>query len=66
MEKFWMVLGENGKSPVVRHGSLSEAKKEAERLAINNIGQKFIVLESLDFCETNNPVVWKQTDDIPF
>ena len=67
MEKFWMILGENGKGPVVRHDSLYSASKEAERLAANNPGQKFIVLESLKYCEIKNPIIWNEvTDPVPF
>jgi len=66
METFWMVWNENGGRPVIKHRSLYDATKEAERLAVKNIGQKFIVLESLKFCEIKNPVIWNFTDNIPF
>lgn len=65
MEKFWMIWNEGNNAPVVKHETLAKAKKEAERLATNNRGKKFVVLESLEFCEIKNPVIWQTTDDIP-
>lgn len=43
--KFWMVLGCG--TPMVRHCSKQSAKTEAERLARNQPGTEFVVLESL-------------------
>lgn len=43
--KFWMVLGLA--TPYYRHPSKQSAAHEAERLARNNPGQEFVVLESL-------------------
>ena len=45
--KFWVVLGSDNGSPTVRHPSKKSATSEAERLARNNPGCKFTVLESL-------------------
>ncbi len=42
---FWMVLGSG--VPVFRHNSLQAARKEAERLAKQHVGQSFTVLESV-------------------
>ena len=66
MEKFWMILNKNGSRPTVEHNSLNSAEKEAERLAGLNPGQQFIILESLKYCEIKNPVIWKDTDELPF
>lgn len=43
--KFWMVLG--GGMPVYRHQEKESARKEAERLAMENPGHEFTVLEAL-------------------
>lgn len=43
--RFWMVLGSG--TPTVRHPSKQSAKNEAERLARQNPGEEFVVLESL-------------------
>lgn len=43
--KFWMVVGQG--VPCFRHPSKQSAQREAERLARNNPGQEFTVLESL-------------------
>lgn len=44
-EKFWMVLGSG--TPVYKHKSIKSASLEAERLARENPGMEFVVLESL-------------------
>lgn len=66
MDKFWFVWNENGKAPTYKHDTLDSAKKEAERLALLHHTQKFIVLESVEYCYINNPVIWMKTDEIPF
>jgi len=45
MQKFFMVVGEG--VPNVRHATLDNAKKEAERLARCHIGTAFTVVESV-------------------
>jgi hypothetical protein len=45
--KFWMITGD-GNSPKIRHTSKEAAIKEAERLANNNAGIEFIVLEAIE------------------
>jgi hypothetical protein len=42
---FWMVLGSG--TPVVRHRTLDAARSEAERLAMQQPGQEFAVLEAV-------------------
>ena len=44
--KFWIVWNPAGKNPKFRHTSEDSAKAEAARLATENPGVKFIVLES--------------------
>ncbi|MDD4984169.1 MAG: hypothetical protein PHQ43_00070 [Dehalococcoidales bacterium] len=45
MDKFYMVYGEDRKSPTVKHPTFENAKAEAERLALKE-GVPFYVLES--------------------
>lgn len=66
MEKFWMVWRDDSSASTVQHPSLQSAKQEAERLARANIGNRFVVLESLEFCTIDNPVHWYDTDTMPF
>lgn len=46
-EKFWMVYGVNKGAPTMRHPSSELAEREAERLARNNPGVTFCVLEAV-------------------
>lgn len=57
-DKFWMVLG-NG-VPVYRHPSKHSAITEAERLAMLNPFNEFVVLESLAICKKTS-VSWEPT-----
>jgi hypothetical protein len=67
MEKFWMVWRVGGQGPTKKHGSLEEAKAEAERLAISFPGRQFMILEAITYCEIKNPVLWKEViDPLPF
>ena len=44
-QKFWMVVGRG--TPVVKHASLTQAMEEASRLARENAGQRFTILQSV-------------------
>lgn len=66
MEKFWMVWKAEGSPPARMHETLSSAEQEAERLALANHGNRFVVLESIKFCTFYNPINWYDTDDIVF
>lgn len=46
-EVFWMVWCPQGSTPQYRHTSLDGAVAEAKRLAAQNTGREFIVLESV-------------------
>ena len=65
--QFWLVWNENGHAPTFKHQHPDSAKKEAERLARNNIGQRFHVLSLMGTVEVN-PVQWTHFDefDLPF
>lgn len=56
-KKFFMVLGAG--EPCYRHDSQLSAEREAERLATQNPGQEFVVLESLSVC-SHRVVQWEQ------
>jgi hypothetical protein len=64
---FWLVWNPQGHAPTFRHPNVQAAKKEAERLAAINPGQKFHVLEAKALC-VNSSVRWVQVDPdwIPF
>lgn len=51
--KFWMVWNKNGNPPRHPHPNEPAAIKEAERLAAQNPGQRFYVLEALCAREVN-------------
>ena len=69
--KFWMVLGRG--TPCYRHPSKQSAQTEAERLASENPGEEFTVLESLATC-VKSDMRWELNDvdgslvidDVPF
>lgn len=69
-QKFWMVLGAG--TPVNRHFSEHDARREAARLAEANPSTKFFVLESIACCEATK-VTWSAPNeeidldyDVPF
>lgn len=67
VNKFWFVWNPNKLVPKYKHGTLEEAKHEAERLANLNPGQMFHVLEWRGSC-IKNSVNWQVDNDgsIPF
>lgn len=64
---FWVVWCPTGGTPTVRHADERVARKEAERLARTNPGQKFHVLEAKEMC-CHQSVAWTKVDPdwIPF
>ncbi len=54
---FWMVVGKG--APVFKHDSLEAARNEAARLAKQNPGQSFNVLESVATCVATG-VSWEE------
>lgn len=64
--KFWMVLSDvSNTPPTLRHQTEDAAKKEAARLANNNPGIKFFVLEVVAAC-VKSDVQWMEAEDVPF
>lgn len=53
-EQFWMVWNPEGNAPTMPHDSESAARREAERLARNHIGQRFYVLHGDFYVERND------------
>ena len=47
---FWLVWNPQGHAPTRQHDTRDSAKREAERLARANRGQRFIVLQSMSEC----------------
>ena len=68
MGRFWLVWNPAGRSPSHRHKSIEDAVKEAERLARQEPGQRFIVLEALRMCQVPElPIKWSELEEpLPF
>ena len=73
-KKFWLVWNKDGFPPRYMHDSEKSAKLEAERLAKENHGKMFIVLQSIS-AKIVNPIIEVKfdanaydqfEDDIPF
>lgn len=67
--KFWMVWNEQGNIPMFKHHMRCDAQNEAERLARNNPGQTFHVLESIETLTVDNlrrTMYDRDYDGIPF
>lgn len=64
-DKFWMVWNPDGESPMYKHDSEFDAKKEAERLAVCVPNGKFYVLEALSV-SYKSQVVTEKLDELPF
>lgn len=67
-DKFWIVWADMGGSPTVKHLTPESAKREAERLARENSGRVFHVMEVVASCKRND-VLWKDYNndsEIPF
>lgn len=71
MENFWIVWGNEGRTPTFKHTTEESARTEAERLARVAPGQVFHVMALVDSCKKND-VLWasemniKNDDGIPF
>jgi hypothetical protein len=52
MEKFWLVWRPNGLTPTVRYGSYKEAEAMTRRLARENEGHAFYVLEAVSYSKS--------------
>jgi len=65
MEPFWVVRNEEAGPPRYKHNNPIDAKREADRLARANPGQRFTVLRSEGHAEQND-VAWTEHDEIPF
>ena len=64
-QTFWIVWCENGGPPTIRHNTEQSARVEAERLARNVPGRRFVVLRTIAACEKID-VDWFYDDPIPF
>lgn len=62
---FYLVWSPKGGAPTVRHDTETQARKEAERLAMNNHGQTFVVLMSIGEVAVRRPVDWV-SHEVPF
>lgn len=62
---FFMVLRDGVSATSFRHERFNDAKSEAERLANQNPGVRFFVLQSIG-AAIRNEVTWEEHDDVPF
>ena len=61
MEKFWMIYSpDGGSAPRKMHYSYASAAGEARRLAGENIGRKFFVLEAMNVATATSIISWSQ------
>ena len=66
MDHFWLVWNEMGHSPTVKHPDPHSAKREAARLASQNPGREFHVLQVMGTARYN-AVNWHEYGEwIPF
>jgi hypothetical protein len=65
MEKFWLVWSTQGGAPTLKHMSHESACREAERLARNNPGKRFEVMERVSSV-IKQDVQWEGEQSIPF
>lgn len=65
-EQFWMVWSPQGRAPTKVHQTLGSATNEAERLARNNPGNQFYVLQALEMREVNDMRRVRLSMPVPF
>lgn len=61
MKKYWMIHREDGGKPYKEHESYLDACTEAKRLAQENPGSKFAILEAIEYalCELPEPIFYR-------
>ncbi len=66
--EFWLVWNPNGRPPMCQHECETDAKREAERLARVNPGERFFILHARNYAKVESPKVeWFEMGDwIPF
>jgi len=66
MDHFWLVWRDDGGTPTYKHQTPESAKQEAERLAVQNPGQRFHVMQVMaTACYAR--VQWQEYGDfVPF
>lgn len=47
MDAFYLIWNPQGRAPTVKHLSFESAKREADRLSMNNPGESFVILQSM-------------------
>ncbi|TRL39854.1 hypothetical protein [Rhizobium straminoryzae] len=68
-DKFWYVYHPHGNAPKFRHLTYTSAREEAHRLARENPGCEFLVLEAVYAairCDVQGRVLRPVDDGIPF
>lgn len=65
-QRFYMIWNPQGRHPTAKHPTIHTARDEAQRLATENPGQRFVILMAVEFMEAVRPVTHAAYDDIPF
>lgn len=68
-QTFWLVWCPDTGAPTYQHKTHESATREARRLASNNPGKRFIVLQALERVERADPVTvvrYDEPDEVPF
>ncbi|XTQ92604.1 hypothetical protein ACQR5W_11835 [Xanthomonas sacchari] len=65
-ESFFLVWNPSGNSPRRRHDFEHEATREAERLAVENPGCEFYVLQATRHCKATQVVTTELKVQLPF
>lgn len=65
-QAFWLVWQPETGKPNVKHDTFAEAQTEAERLARNNRGKRFYVLQAIAHAVVDEVKVEMYGDEIPF
>jgi hypothetical protein len=60
--KFWMLWNPQGRAPTFKHETLEDARKQAEKLARNNNGETFYVLEAISYVRKKD-VDWTELSE---
>lgn len=62
MKSFWMVWVAGRSGPTHQHMEYPDAMIEAERLARMNPTVSVIILEAIQVCHSEQPVVWENCE----
>lgn len=65
-DPFWMVCGIGQGPPAHQHRTYTDAREEAKRLARENPGIRFVVLQAVEGYKVTSPFEIVEYDQVPF